>query len=495
MPKEKDLVINEWYKGIADSPNLGFGAIRNIDIHSTPGSIQANLRPDKVTEGLDIEFVKWFDTDPRTGYIYALDSNNDIFRSTNEGATWTLFETNNGTGATGQGFKIWKDYIFHIRDKTIGVVGPLSGTPTETTTWKSGLESVDFGNFVEATHSMLVAQNDVLYFGNGRYVGSISENTGQTFDPSNSATFTFSLQALDLPDGYKVRCLEELGSNLMIGTWKGSSIGKIKSADIFPWDTSSSSFGIPIRLSEYGVHAMLNMNNLLYIIAGVNGSVYVSNGTSTRLLRKIPNYLTKLQGGTYALFMPGAIAQQDGRIFFGMSSGGFDVTTPIFGVWSIDVNGTLAFEYQISTGSIDFNATRLIGAIHPISEGRLLISWRDRINGQNLYGIDRTDSDGRYEDYLASVQSANYRVGSPLAPTQFQEIDFILDEPLTEGDGIRIKYRRNLNEAFTTLGTYDFETEGPVDNFNKSFPSDGFVNLQFQIEPNKNARLREIRIR
>lgn len=489
----KDLVINEWYKGIAESPHLGFGAMRNVDITSVPGVVQANLKLTKVSGSTITGMPKWAAVDPRNGNIWVLDTDQKVYKSTDDGASWSHVSGNTTSGGVGEGLAIWKDYLFVARDNEIDVYGPLSGVAAWSNSWKTDLTPVDANNAVEATHPMLVGQDDVLYIGNSRYVASVSENTGQTFAPATAASFTYTAQALDLPTGYKVRCLAELGQNLMIGTWRGFGINDTQVADIFPWDRVSSSFGLPIRLQEFGVHALLTVNNLMYIIAGVNGSVYVSNGTSTRLLRKIPDDLTNFQGGAYANFMPGAIAYKDNKIYFGMSAGGTNVTTPVFGVWSVSTTGTLNFEYAISDGTIDFNGTHTIGLVFPVAAGRMLVGWRV----SSTYGLDLSESSTRYTNYLAEVPSPMYRVGNPLQPTQFQEIDVILDKPLASGDGIRIKYRSNRNDSFTTLGTYDFSTDGigAVDNFHISFPSPSFVNLQFLIGLTQNASLREIRIR
>lgn len=482
----KDLIINEFYKGIAESPILGFGAIRNIDLYSTPGVIQPNYKTTKVSGSVVTGLVKWFATNPTNGDIFALDTGGVVYKSTNNGGTWTEVTGNTKTNATGEGLAIWKDYLVVARSTVVDVYGPLSGSPAWTNSFKTDLTAVDLANFNEATHPMLVGQDDILYIGNQRYIASLTQLT--TFDPASAPTYTWTAQALDLPSGYKVRCLAELGTNLMIGTWRGNAITDVQVADIFPWDRTSSSFGLPIRLSEYGVHQMLNMNNLLYIVAGSTGSVYVSNGTSTRLLRQLPVDISLLQGGNSAEFFPGAIFQNNGRIFFGVSTG-TNTAAEIVGVWSVTPNGTLTFEHQISTGTISAATTVSIGALIGIG-GKYCIGWRDA----STYGIDQTDTT-RFTTYLSAVQTPLYRVGTPLQPMPFSQIDMIFDKPLASGDGLKIKYRDDLSSAFTTLGTYDFATYGAVDYLNVPFPSPAFVNIQLQLEPTQNARLREIRIR
>lgn len=44
MTQEKDLIINEWEKGIAISPHKGFEDIRNLDILTNPGAVMLNFK-------------------------------------------------------------------------------------------------------------------------------------------------------------------------------------------------------------------------------------------------------------------------------------------------------------------------------------------------------------------------------------------------------------------------------------------------------------------
>lgn len=492
MTTAKDLVINEWYKGIAESPHLGFGLMRNMNISSTPGVIYPNLATSKKSGTTVTNLVKWFVTDTANAIIYALDAASNVYSSNSGGQSWTLINGNTTTSGDGDGLAVWKDYLFVARNTKVDVYGPLSGSPSWSNDWKT--LTANGTSESTAFHPMLVGQDDTLYIGNKRYIASLAENTGQTFAPATAGSYTYNTQALDIPSDYRVKCLAELGVNLMIGTTKGDSLVDSRVADIFPWDRTSSSFGLPIHIDNFGVHAMINVNNLLYIFSGIDGSIYVSNGTSTRLLRRIPEDIIKFPT-RYIYIYPGAVITHNEKIYFGLSStssGG--ALREIFGVWSITPSGTLNLEHQISTGTTSFTNPARIGALYPAAAGTYglyHIGWRD----DATYGIDESGLFDGFTGYVASAQSALYRVGSPLAPTQFQEIDFIFDKPLASGDGIRIKYRDNLNAAFETLGTYDFSTEAAVDNFNKSFPNDGFVNLQFQIELNQNARLRELRIR
>src|SRR3972149_2635577 len=96
-------------------------------------------------------------------------------------------------------------------------------------------------------HFALLAPDNIVYFTDGRYVGSIMGNSGTILDPANSATYTYNNQALTLPQGEYAYCLEELGVSLLIGG------NKAISNKVYPWDRRSRSFSLPLIVPENGI--------------------------------------------------------------------------------------------------------------------------------------------------------------------------------------------------------------------------------------------------
>lgn len=337
----------------------------------------------------------------------------------------------------------------------VNTSGSQSGTHTYSA-WENGWQTIDADT---EFHPMIVGQDDYVYGGAGRYVFSIKETSGSTFDPNSSSTYTFTSRALDLPANYRIKCLAEQGKELAIGTWMGSNIYEFKVADIFYWDRVSDTFRLPIQLSEHGVNALWSKNGLLYILAGIEGKVYVSNSVQASFIAQIPQSVTGIGDGTYIVPYPGAITDYKGRVTFGISTspGG---TAPGMGVWSI-VQGSksaiLNHEHTISTGSDGTSNQLLIGSLISVSQNSLLIGWRDN----STYGIDMVDTT-KYTSYAGYFDSPLYQVGSSQAKSTFSNVEFQLDKPLTTGQGIRIKYRKNLSDAFTTIGTWDFATNGAI---------------------------------
>lgn len=362
MPR---IVIQAPSQGVAQSPHIGFGDVRNLDLDSIPGIARLNNIMAKVSGSVVDAQPKWIARDPDTpAEIRALDSNGVYYESSNLGGTWSQID--DGAGA-GQGLIIKWGYAFVCKATTIDVF--KISDDSETADWQTIDTDSDW-------HPMLSSKNDgKIYGGAGQYVFSIEQVAGQTFDPGNGATFTFTQQALDLPDSYRIKCLAELGNNLMCGTWQGSAVNQIRIADIFPWDRSSVSFGQPISLDEFGVHAMINTGNILTVLAGIEGKVYRSDGANAYAVGQLPQ---DIAGGKYFEYYPGAIMNYKGKVFFGVSWSASAI--PGMGVYSLkstSKGSILALEHLPSTLNDGSTNAMVISALLPVTHDTFLMGWRD----------------------------------------------------------------------------------------------------------------------
>jgi hypothetical protein len=439
---KKPIVINNFQTGIADSPHLGFADMRNVDIYSSPGVARLNWKTTKQSSTTVTDLIKWFDINPANGNIYALGDTGKVYKSTNSGVTWSLLSGNTTTNAHGNGMAIWKGKLLVARDTLIDVMDLAAET------WSNGWQSLETSLF----HPMLATQDDKLHIGNGRYVASILERG--TFDPGTPGTYLYTSIGLDLKTHTQVKCLAELGTNLMVGTWQGSSIYSQKVAVIYPWDKKLPSYGQPLRLGENGINQILTFGNLLYIVAGTEHTMYVSNGASVSPLREIPGNITGLDltSGSYLDPYPGAITSHKGRIFTGVSSGTTSSNLDGFGVWSIHpTDKRLVLENQISTGTMTATSNIRIGALLSIANDSYLIGWQDN----TTYGIDLVGTN-YYTSYAGYVDSQFIQVGSllPNSLTQITKQTFQLAKKLTADQGVRLKYRKNLSDSFTEIGTF-----------------------------------------
>lgn len=466
----KPIEINNWQVGIADSPHVGFADMRNVDVWSEPGIVKVGLRT--VQSSATIGKVRWFATnsdDP--SMVFGLDEGNRLIRSTNTGATWSTLSDQAGAG---QGLAFWKKNV--IVASNDGLIA-FDGNFTSGTTLTPGIDPD--GEY----HPLLPAQDDILYGGAGRYVLSLQEVSGTVFTANSPGSYTLTARALDLPNGYRVKCLEELGTDLAIGTFQGSTNitngnYQIRVSDIFPWDRVSDSFGPPIRINETGANQMLNSNNVLYINAGTQGNYYITNGSSTEPLFSIPPQIADPDSSTFFINEPGGIAKYNDEVLFGTRGNTFGFGGQ--GVWTYK-NGAKILKNTISNAQDGSGTANVeVIAIHNVGPTDYILSWA--YGGVN-YGIDKV-STTRYTDYQARIDSPYYRVGTPNQNETLKQLEFSLAEPLQTGQGIRFSHRTSLNGSFTQTSpyTFDFATNGAIQNGIATLDAEVKDGIQLRIE-------------
>lgn len=302
--------------------------------------------------------VNWIIKDPRTNRTIMLSSNGRVWFTSGGVTAYLLHNSAIDTGAatvtnaSGQGIAISpfssasSTYLFVFRNALIDVIDVFGTTAIEALAWSNGWKTMNTGAGSGNSHHAIVGEDDAIYFCDDRYVGSIIENSGSTFDPANGATFTYNNKALDLPAYEIAQCLEEQGGSLLIG---GNTFNKI-----YPWDRISNSFDLPIPVPEYGIKRMKNIGGLVFILPGTWGNIYTTQGTYVKWFAKLPNYLTNNAGTIQSNPITwGGIAAVNGDLLFGVAT----TTSGNSGVWRLKQDGTLTIDNMPSSGSanvVDF---------------------------------------------------------------------------------------------------------------------------------------------
>ncbi len=168
-------------------------------------------------------------------------------------------------------------------------------------------------------HPMLVSKLDgKLYGGNAYQVFKLTEDVSP-FNPltAGSYVWTSGLLSTALPSDYRIKCLAELGSVILAGTWKGTNVSDFPVADIFPIDQTGAVVVTlnPIILNDFGVHAMLTWGSSVIVLAGINGNIYQIDGVNFNKIAKLPLDVTSSK---YIIWSPGAICKFKEKIFFGV---------------------------------------------------------------------------------------------------------------------------------------------------------------------------------
>jgi len=402
----------------------------------------------------------------QNGTKYALDSNGRVWKSS---GTFRLLTGNTLTNASGQGLALFvnsdasKTFLFVFRNATIDVCD-LAGP-----TWTNGWQNMNNGSGFLNSHHAIVGQDNIIYACDGRYIVSIKENSGAVFAPGTAATYTYSVQALDLPQGEIAEWLEELNISLLVA-------GKTYS-NIYPWDRASSSFAIPLKVPEKGVYRMKNIGNTVFVLAGLKGNIYTTQGSLVSPFLTLPEYI--LGNGSSNLVAWGGIAVKAGTLLFGV---GVVQNTANSGIYGILSDGRLVIDNQPSTGAANVTA--------------ILDSNGDFYTFGYAGGADTLDTN-RFSSYETVVQSAFYQLANKTEKASYSELEIQVDRPVN-GGSVRIGYRTSLTGNFTTLATFS------MDSTNVSYNADiGLIdleNIQIQAEisgSENNSRLvglREVRL-
>lgn len=308
-------------------------------------------------------------------------------------------------------------------------------------------------NGSSVNHMSIVSGNDGnLYFCNGQFVGSLSVPSGNTFNLGIPASYRFNYSALGLPQYETAVWLDELIGNLIV-----SGVKKM-----YPWDRTSTSWQNPVPIPE-NISKTVNILNKLYVLAGQKGNVYISNGYSASLLRKLPDSITS-QGGSSGTGTPlvdptwtwGGIMSHRCKLFFqAFAQNSVTADGVLAGIFSIDTDtGALNFENQNSFGIVSSttSGTGILIDNSPSSGGNdsYYSGWSNGIS--NAGGIDYNTTT-LYSSYEPIIETDLINVGSFLNNKTFNNIEFKLDQPMLSGDSIRVSGRQSLSDSYTVLGT------------------------------------------
>ncbi len=376
-------------------------------------------------------------------------------------------------------------------------------------------------------HMALVAINDVLYFCNGNFIGSISvpqASPNAVFNVSDFSTMEVDYSALTLRETDRSIWLAEINQNLQVAVQNY----------IYSWDKTSTVDGSGNVRQTYSAtpinenpSRMINILNNLYIFAGQKGNLYISNGYSVSLFKKIPD---SFLGVIDPYWVIGGMMFHRNKLWFGGLGSDVNTTTKVQGIFSLvlstgisnseETTGAINFESQNSYGSnptMAADATGILIDLNAVPSTTLGSGSVDRyasaFYNNTVGGIDYNDST-LWANYEPVIETDLIPIGTFLQSRTFENAEYKLDRPLAQGDSIRLSYRTSFNGSYTALGTSEVtgdvaapgtttatataSTQVLSDNFNSQIQNAQWV--QFKIEfkcASSNSsfiRLREMRL-
>lgn len=401
--------------------------------------------------------------------IYAAGESGTIWQSTDSGDTWTVLSASKGKYIT-----IWKNHL-------VGALGTeLNFYNLSTSSWVAFANTTPLNSSPE--HFMMVSENDgYLYICDEFSVASLVENAGQTFAPDTAATYTYyadkhGTAALTLYEPYRAICLSEQRENILVGATQGTSTDPRVSSSIFVWDRVTQEFDFPVFLSGEFITGMINIQNRVFIVTDKVGKVYSFSESGLTLVKEIP---FDYGAGDIRIGNKGhsSMTFWRNKIILGISSDDGLSPAGIYGLYGKAIN----CEHLISTGEDGSNDDLDIGAVYSFDGDTLLYGWYDKENTK--YGIDKIDiSYNRATGYAAYFETPLVKVGTSFKPANFQQIEVQLARALQEGEGVRIRYKKNAETSWTTMDTFEYSTYGAVSSLKTSIAIHGAENLRIRCD-------------
>lgn len=492
------IVIDGWEKGTAPDPYSGIGEMLSVDLE-TPGEVSVGYgittsSTSGGTLGKPIaRSTRYFPTYVSQGIptgaaqSYAmLDASGQVYESTSITGTWTFLSSSNSTVGSSNldGIVYWLGYLFKFRNDKIDY---WNGT-----TWSTGWKNITGG----VQHFAYVASDNVLYFTNGNYLGSISAPTPASFDPTSSITYAFSITKLALPVTDISLSIGEVGggnapqSTLLVGGSQNA---------VYPWDKISSSFGLPIYVADQYIKRIVSANQNAFIFPGNQGGrgrIYITNGSQAEVWYKIPDYIFGEQDPYYV--WGDAIYHRNEIIFgfFPTENSGAGIIQNFYYVWAINLDTKVfrAISQLPVSATFVSNASCLIGAANPNTKGfSYIVGWDNNGSAPGIGYSGTTAGVG-----TGFLQTDLIPIGSFLQKQTYTQVEFKLRTPLQSGESIQITPIVDASVG-TNLVFAPTITTGVISGYAPvTFEKAQWLQLSVSLTGNSGTsgcRLKEIRIR
>lgn len=393
------------------------------------------------------------------------------------------------------GINIWNGYLFLFGTVTVGTdvadVGDLLFDPA--TAWDYTWQNLDTRSLNSVINSLVSSEDGNLYWISSEGLGSLIETPGDSFDPSDSASYSLANgDALLLPEEDNANCIAELGSNLLIGAQKNF---------VYVWNKIDAGFSGLLNIPDYFTSFIVAASNNAYVFAGTRGRIYITNGSGIDLYKKIPDYVTGLVNPFFQWY-DANFGRNQLYFAFGVRNSAGTLQDLCSGAWAIDLESD-ALRMLNKTSDAAYAGTVRMVTPRP---GNNTGSATSGVVGNSI-AIGYYNSTASYIDYSTAVPYTNYEsflhtemipVGTVLDPFTPSQIEWKTSAPLVSGEGVRISYRTNIAANFTQIG--ESTTAGEISGlFQTNFEKAQWV--QFLVETKSTsstpsyARLTEIRVR
>lgn len=470
MATQKSILLNDWQNGIGKSRYTGFEFMKCVNLDED-GVLKINYKPSLMDEDASepiIHFIKWqgYGRVSASSYRIFATADNEIRYLDLASGDW---EDISGTTANPDGFGsgiCWggsqtaKDFLLFIDGANMSALDCSTfASPTFTYNFITTLATDCF------YRPMFVASNNRVYIGNGHKLAELKENSGQTFAPGTSATYTFTPNILDLPSSFEISCLAEMGDYLVIGT---KNPYYPTCSHVFLWDKVSASFEQPIVVNAAdGVNQIQVYKGVMFIQAGSLGDWFYSLGTVAEKCAEIPKHV---RGNSYFSIYPNGCVVVEDKIYFGV--GGGTIAAGLLGIWSLDTRKVsknniqeCLLEHTISNGVDGTTGVVYIDGMLAVSNKGFRYGWYTTVGETSTYAIDSVNNgfanDSNVSDRMlygsseAYMISPFYRVGTYRTKRVITHSEIQLAKALDTNESVVIQYRTERDGTWVAYHTFN----------------------------------------
>lgn len=451
MYKDGILTIKDWQKGMVKHPIYGFGVLKNVEVFENPGILKLKNRV--VNTGDTYAGLPCAEVYDIYGNIYTFGGETGL----SSGTVYKNGASIQSSLSNPWDLKIYKDYLWVSNSSVLSCYGPLSSGGAQ---W--------FGNVLtgfdaSSCGQLLVAQDSFLYRLNGNLVSKIEVTSSGTVGVAPSLSVATSL---DMRDGEYATCITEYGTKVVIGTTTSStyaSRNNLPGARLYTWNRQAGTLGnpgladLPVIFNENGINAVIQHANKLYVSAGSQGNIYVSDGVNYSRITALP-YVKDGVNYPCSVFVNAMSISPMGTLLVGVSGEYSALLNP--GVYEVNINDNRYPSAFRSVSSMTLGNQVKIGFVNSKDYQTLRIGWSDG----STYGTDATDF-RMYDSYGGVMESDLEQVGTYREKKTFQHIGFSLASPFVSGQNIRISYRLNDTDSYTTIGTWGYSSVGAVSSY------------------------------
>ena len=231
--------VNTFVDTTASSTNAGL-----LQACEAPTDISSTLSgnpTDFAVDGTDMWFVSSGGDIGNVDLTAELSANIIETGTTNMGTGCEMFKPVGGT-----------KYLYYFNNLT--QIGRHDLATTEDDAWQTGLNS--------SLIRPIVKFKDQLYYGNGRTVGSISDD--------GLGAETHQANVLDLPADMNITALADDGTYLIVGATTNTGLNPTVYGNtrVFFWDTNSASWTREFEIPDTHIVAIRRVGNRVYAIGG-----------------------------------------------------------------------------------------------------------------------------------------------------------------------------------------------------------------------------------